>query len=193
MNKKKNNHYQTTHNLIRQTMVQLLEKENLNDITVKKICSVAKINRSTFYAHYESLYNLLDDIDSLLRIEHISELDKANISLDNYMSREGLSVILAFVYKYRNFYSQYMERLSRVDYLEEMFSDIWDTHPGQYEQTERTRMLYQYIILMSGAIKAVERWLKTGCKESADELSEIITQHNIRSDEPVTDPTRKPK
>ena len=125
VNTKKNSHYQFTHDLIKQTMARLLEKTELKDITVKELCATAGINRSTFYAHYETLYDLWADIDSLLREEHIHEFDKANIHFSNYMSREGFRVALDFVYRYRHFYRGYLERISSSEYIEAMFNEVW--------------------------------------------------------------------
>ena len=174
MNTKKNSHYQFTHELIRQTMARLLEKNELKDITVKKLCAVAGINRSTFYAHYESLYDLWADIDSILRVEHIRAFDEANVHFSNYMSLEGLRVALDFVYRYRHFYRWYLERLSTSEYLEALFDEVWAAGPKDTEE-QRAAGLYHYLFTLSGAMKVVERWLKCGCRESVDTMAELLT------------------
>ncbi len=175
MNTKKNSQYQFTHDLIKDTMVRLLEKNELKEITVKKLCLTAGINRSTFYAHYESLYDLWADIDSLLRIEHIRAFDEANIHFSNYLSEEGFRVALDFVHRYRHFYRGYLERLSSTEYLEQLFSEMWSREQEQ-DESAYTDGLYHYIFVMGGAIKAVERWLKQGCREPVDEMAKILTQ-----------------
>ena len=174
MNTKKNSHYQFTHDLIRQTMANLLEKNELKDITVKELCAVAGINRSTFYAHYESIYDLWADIDSLLRMEHIRAFDEANVHFSNYMSRDGFRVALGFVYRYRHFYRGYLERLSSTEYLEAMFEEIMDDGGEDEKQIDS---LYRYIYTLCGAMKVVERWLKHGCSESVDQMAELLTQY----------------
>ena len=44
-------------------MFKCLKKYNLEEITVKMICDIADVNRSTFYAHYLSLNELYKDIE----------------------------------------------------------------------------------------------------------------------------------
>ena len=52
-----------TRKMIRHSFLQLLEEKPLGKITVKEICEKADINRATFYAHYEDVYDLLCKIE----------------------------------------------------------------------------------------------------------------------------------
>lgn len=42
-------------------LLKLLEKKDLEYITVKEICENAGVNRSTFYLHYETIDDLLSE------------------------------------------------------------------------------------------------------------------------------------
>ena len=44
-------------------LVELLQDQPLGSITVKALCERADVNRSTFYAHYTSIEDLLHDIE----------------------------------------------------------------------------------------------------------------------------------
>lgn len=48
-----------TQSLIRRAFTSLLREKPLQRITVKELCQAAGINRSTFYAHYQDVYDLL--------------------------------------------------------------------------------------------------------------------------------------
>ena len=45
--------------IIKENFVELLKKKHISKITVKEICELSEINRSTFYKHYEDVYDLL--------------------------------------------------------------------------------------------------------------------------------------
>ena len=45
-----------TEELIRNTFLELLAQKEFTDISVKEITEKARINRSTFYKHYEDKY-----------------------------------------------------------------------------------------------------------------------------------------
>lgn len=45
--------------LLWEAMFQLLEKKHFDSITIKNICAQAQVNRSTFYNHFDSKFDLL--------------------------------------------------------------------------------------------------------------------------------------
>lgn len=51
-----------TKNLIKQEFIKLLNKKSLHNITVTEIAKQCKIERKTFYYHYENLPQLVKDI-----------------------------------------------------------------------------------------------------------------------------------
>lgn len=44
-----------------EAFLSILEKKDLEYITVKEICTAAGVNRSTFYLHYETINDLLEE------------------------------------------------------------------------------------------------------------------------------------
>ena len=53
--------YFNTASLMNESLLILLEKKELDYITVNEICKQAGVNRSTFYLHYESTNDLLEE------------------------------------------------------------------------------------------------------------------------------------
>lgn len=52
-----------TEQAIRNAFIKLRAKKPLEKITVKELCSLALINKSTFYSHYEDIYALSEKIE----------------------------------------------------------------------------------------------------------------------------------
>lgn len=48
--------------ILRDSLIELMQQKALHEISVKEICLKADVNRSTFYHHYGSQYDLFDDI-----------------------------------------------------------------------------------------------------------------------------------
>lgn len=44
-----------------EALLALLERKDLEYITVKELCQEAGVNRSTFYLHYETIGDLLNE------------------------------------------------------------------------------------------------------------------------------------
>lgn len=86
-----------TEKAIKNAFMELRSKKPLEKITVKELCSLACINKSTFYAHYEDLYALSDTLETetvasvLKSIPHAEEYSFENLDV---VTRE---VCLAFL------------------------------------------------------------------------------------------------
>ena len=60
--------YFNTARMMDEALIELLCKKDIQYISVKEICEKAGVNRSTFYLHYETISDLLEET-----IEHIQE------------------------------------------------------------------------------------------------------------------------
>lgn len=86
-----------TEKAIKNAFMELRSKKTLEKITVKELCSLACINKSTFYSHYEDIYALSETLEtetvaSVLRsIPHAEEYSFENL---NVVARE---LCMAFV------------------------------------------------------------------------------------------------
>lgn len=48
--------------LLKESLIDLMKEKSIHSISIKDICDGADINRSTFYRHYNTQYELYDDI-----------------------------------------------------------------------------------------------------------------------------------
>lgn len=62
-----------TRSALRSALLELLKEKSIDKITIKEICDRAKLNRGTFYLHYDSPTALLIDIENTI-MEENSEL-----------------------------------------------------------------------------------------------------------------------
>ena len=52
-----------TENAIKSAFLELRAKRPLEKITVKELCALARINKSTFYTHYQDIYALSEKLE----------------------------------------------------------------------------------------------------------------------------------
>lgn len=95
-----------TETAIRNAFLTLRARKALEKITVKELCGLARINKSTFYAHYPDLYALSDTLEEeviqsvLDGIPHNQEYTPANPELFtkelcfSFLSHHSLITIL---------------------------------------------------------------------------------------------------
>ncbi|WP_188455338.1 TetR/AcrR family transcriptional regulator [Virgibacillus oceani] len=65
-----------TRKLIMDAFIELSNKKEFKDITIKDITTEAMINRATFYYHFKDIYDLLDKV--------LSEVLLVNLSIQDY-------------------------------------------------------------------------------------------------------------
>ena len=70
--KKNESKYFYTAQLMNQALISLLEKKDIEFITVTEITKKAGVNRSTFYLHYENIYELLEETIKNLNAKFIN-------------------------------------------------------------------------------------------------------------------------
>lgn len=58
----------------------LLKEKPISSLTIKEICELADLNRSTFYAHFSSQYDLLNAIEEEFIEDMVSTLNQYNFS-----------------------------------------------------------------------------------------------------------------
>ncbi|MDR1604208.1 MAG: TetR/AcrR family transcriptional regulator [Gracilibacteraceae bacterium] len=61
---KENQRIRLSKTLLRNSLIVLLKQKSIHKISVTEICAHAQINRTTFYKHYGSQYDLLADIEN---------------------------------------------------------------------------------------------------------------------------------
>ena len=82
MNKSESKYYNTAVKMD-EALLTLLEKKDFEYITVKEICEKADVNRSTFYLHYETVGDLLDEC-----VEHTNRKCLKNLEINRRISAQ---------------------------------------------------------------------------------------------------------
>lgn len=96
MKEKKTDHRtKYTKMVIRDAFQTLLKKKPIQKITIADICSAAEISRPTFYAHYEDIYALLDEIgENLLASANLREVTNLSIEKQDEITQVILNLVL---------------------------------------------------------------------------------------------------
>lgn len=69
MNKPNNKRKKESQEKIEKTFLQLIQKKNIDEISVSTICEISGLNRSTFYANYIDIYDLVEKVKERMAYE----------------------------------------------------------------------------------------------------------------------------
>lgn len=151
---------------IEKIFLQLIQKKNIDEISVSTICDKANLNRSTFYSNYIDIYDLAEKIKQQMEIEF------AQFQLSNNAKQDENGYLSMFKYIKDNqiFFKTYFK-------LEEISKSL----PTQYrvelaEKYYDNKFIDYHIEFFRAGLNAIiKKWLNNGCKETPEEINEIIT------------------
>lgn len=165
-------------------MFELLEKKDFKEITITDICSKANVNRSTFYAHYDNLIDLLLEtknnfVDKFFNVYKLSEKDIKNLSIEetDFVTDKYLIPYLKFIKQNKNFYKVFMENqiLMRVDtVMDYLLKSVFIPICKKHNMNDETIIKYIARYYLSGINSAITLWLERDCIDDYNLISEII-------------------
>lgn len=176
MNTKNNQRYKDTEAVIQKTLLELAHTTDIRQVTVSSICARANINRSTFYAHYLDINDLVDKMgkDMMLDIAHLFE--KADSPVDFFISQPFLTEMITYVKEHLAFFDIYLNHYSHS--ANENFSLMWEQGVRPYIQntgiSDESEMWYHFTFFKAGFLAVLSQWINNGCPEDPEALARII-------------------
>lgn len=151
---------------IEKVFIELLQTKELNEISVSDICKRAGLNRTTFYANYADIYGLADAIRDKLENE-VSGLYKEEVT-QGFNSNDYLK-LFRHIKDNQIFYNTYF----KLGYDNNYKIIRYDTALARVHFQNRF-IEYHMEFFKAGITHIIKLWLKNGCKESPEDMFEII-------------------
>jgi len=161
-----------TKRLLREALLELLQSAPITKITIKQVCDLAEMSRSTFYLHYQDQYELLKDIEneviqktfeSLSAISRKSDMVATITAFLEYVkANQSTFGVLLCNDDNKNFQRALM--LNVQEYVRSVIPSVYDK--------ERERILYSFI--MNGSLSMIVDWMESGFQMQSNELAKLI-------------------
>ena len=135
---------------IRQAFIDLLHKQELEQITVQQISDLADVNRSTFYTHYIDKYDLLEQMED----EQVKEIkvfiEENDVYSNKAISADNIRTIMEFlignIEENMSFY-QLMFNIGKDSNLHEKLYELITGHLNHFKTTIIKLVTYHFLIL----------------------------------------------
>lgn len=82
MNTKNNSRARDTRERLKEALLRLLARRDILDVTVSRLCQEAGVNRSTFYSHYDSIGDLMEELEQEIGANLIGRFREDNYDGD---------------------------------------------------------------------------------------------------------------
>lgn len=186
MNKSESKYFHTALRMD-EALLALLEEKDLEYITVKELCHRAGVNRSTFYLHYETVSDLVNETMEMINRRFLSYFPQQEEEiLGNPGSRERDELILVtreYLLPYLRFIRE-NKKVYRAAFR----------NPGSVGANARYRELKQHILdpilerfevpaahrpyymayYIEGIAAIVKEWLRQDCSDEVEMIAGII-------------------
>jgi len=162
---------------LRESLTTLMQEKPVQSITVREIAELADINRSTFYLHYQYVYDMVTQIQDDMFQEFndvMMEVPENPTEKDIFLLTEEIFTVIA------NNADLVMALLGKngdvafVEKLKELVKNrTFNDWSKLIHSSEKENFDYYYSFIISGFIGVIEKWLRTGLKETPTEMAEI--------------------
>lgn len=172
-----------------EALIALLVEKDFEFVTVKEICVRAEVSRSTFYLHYRTMGDLLDECTEGVMRRFLSYFDEvganfaAQIGTDPHenlvtATPEFIVPYLSFVKENLPVFRAYLTRPQTMGtdlVFRRLFQDVIDPVLARFGVPERERR-YRAIFYLTGITAVVQEWVKHDCIDDAEYVAELITK-----------------
>ena len=187
MNKSESKYYNTAL-LMDKALISLLEIKDLEYITVKEICEKAGVNRSTFYLHYESVEDLMNEVSEYINLQFLSyftfdaqdfknEIDKRDLKDLVFITPQFLRPYLSFVKGHKQIFRASLKNPKGMR-AQKSFSalkkHVLEPILGRFGIPLNKRK-YWINFYIQGTIAVIREWVMDDCKDSEETIEEVIT------------------
>ena len=188
MNKNESKYFNTAVKMDK-ALIALLEKKDFEYITIKEICEVAGVNRSTFYLHYENTADLLKEttkyiLDSFLTYFSVDKQSITNKYKDCelkdlvFITPEYITPYLTYIKENQRVFKTAVKHLGTMDFekvynkmVKLIFNPVLERF--NFPESDREYVLKFYL---TGITAIVMEWLKNDCNISIEDINRIIIQ-----------------
>jgi AcrR family transcriptional regulator len=162
--------------VLRDSLTELMKEKSILGITIKDICELADLSRSTFYAHYKDQYDLLRQIQE----ETIAVLEKVLEKYNDDDSRSGIIRMLEELLHYIADNGESIQVLlsenGDINFQKKIFGftrrkQVMKYFAGKFD---RKTQEYASIFTVNGSIGLIQQWLKNKMDLPIADMARLI-------------------
>lgn len=185
MNKSESKYFNTSL-LMNQALIELLYKKDYDYITVKEICQKAGVNRSTFYLHYETINDLLEECIENTKKQFISYFNTKNQKLKD-INNCSLEELVLLTPDYLTPYLQYIRENKKLYQVTVKKAKVMNSKHTLNRLSEavikpilnrfnidETTQKYWIAYYIGGINSIICEWINNDCAESNDYITKTI-------------------
>jgi AcrR family transcriptional regulator len=161
---------------LKAALVESMRSAHISKISVKSLCDMADVNRSTFYAHFKDPYDLLHCVEQEA-LDNIKQfLESQDFAVKRPISARGLNGILEYVKANAAIFKALLSDNCEPDIQREIMN-LTQVLPIPLDEDSGERVKsYLAVFGITGCISILQKWLEDGTPESTAEIADLVLQ-----------------
>lgn len=175
-----NRRVRMTKKLLKDAILELLETRDMGRITVTDICAAADVNRSTFYAHYEDVHQLLREIENDM-LERMPALPIPFANQPDQLGLERLTEFLRYVQSNALLYRVMLIRRDGGAFFNRAVNAMMDAARQSGEIGDERLARYDCAYRLNGTIGIIREWIEDDFAMTPEELAKVIWYRRVNA------------
>ena len=163
MNTKNNSRSRETRERLKEALLRLLARRDILDVTVSRLCQEAGVNRSTFYSHYDSIGDLMEEMEQEIGANLIGRFREDNYDGEHPFSPGHLLPILEHIRDNRDFYRVYLSQSTAQHRMDWAFGQLLEWYVRPLLRGFR-----------AGFLALIQQWLQNRCQEEPEVILSYV-------------------
>lgn len=181
MNKEESRRVRMTKSLLHNALIELLREQPLEKTTVTDVCRQADVNRSTFYAYYRDVSQLLHEIEEEV-LDHIpltAEDAEGGYSSESYLA--ALEGFCRFVKSNERLFRVLFVQNENSGFYHRLVDRVTDEVLGSDNQEISTQKRLTMVYCVNGVVGILKEWIGSDFSISAREFALIVLEMCYRT------------
>lgn len=164
-----------TKRLVSEALLTMLKTRNINKISIRELCQISGINRTTFYNHYGSQYDVLNEIAE-------TYIQSTSFTVINDLAAgknivESLTGILQFIKDNIEFTKLVLDLgnydlISHIKITLPQFDHMVIKHLPDNLDLEEKKAVASYV--QYGVLRLLKEWILSDCLKAPEEEVKLI-------------------
>lgn len=165
-----------TKRMIKETLLELLKTKPLSKIRIKELCEKSRVNRATFYRHYDSLQDTLHEIEA----DFMTQLPlPKSLTLNNQEALEHMKVICSYFYAHADLLKLLFTNRTDSEMIHVMSDYYWEILRERQKNSPLQKIdddTEQLIVSMlgGGGQCLLRKWILEDIPKTPDEIAVIL-------------------
>ena len=175
--KKEDRRVRRTKKLLTQALTELLQKKQVNEITVKELTDLADMNRGTFYMYYRDIFDMLEKFEDVL-LQKLDVIAQTHAHGDPTQQVKPILLdLFRFIEENQEMCRVLLSPNGDMNFLHRLYEairerslEIWKDQMGNLEEEEFD---YRYSFVIFGCAGMIRAWVNRSCQETDMQMAEL--------------------